>query len=187
MVDLRNLLRNPSCVVRLLQKRFIACTNTIMLSCWRKFRHNLFWNIMTSTNGGIFSHYRPFVRGIHRWPVNFPHRGQWRGTLLFSLICAWTNDWVNTRDAGDLRRHRSHYDVTVNNLTALWVLIYFSVSLPKARWCRRYRFWLQSMFVKKYLEFYWISVGYLSVSAPWWQIIIGLDNDFATNQRHVIV
>ena len=134
-----------------------------------------------------FSHYWPFVRGIHRWPVNFPHKGQWRGTLLFSLICAWTNDWVNTRDAGDLRRHRSHYDVTVNNLTALWVLIYFSVSLPKARWCRRYRFWLQSMFVKKYLEFYWISVGYLSVSAPWWQIIIGLDNDFATNQRHVIV
>ena len=26
---------------------------------------------------------------------------------------AWTNGWVNNRDAGDLRRHRSHYDVTV--------------------------------------------------------------------------
>ena len=29
-----------------------------------------------------------------------------------SLICAWINGWVNNRDAGDLRRHRNHYDVT---------------------------------------------------------------------------
>ena len=29
------------------------------------------------------------------------------------FICAWTNDWVNNRDASDLRRHRAHYDVTV--------------------------------------------------------------------------
>ena len=34
---------------------------------------------------------------------------------MFSLICAWTNDWANNRDAGDLRRHRAHYDVTVMN------------------------------------------------------------------------
>ena len=30
-----------------------------------------------------------FVRGIHRWPVNSPHKGQWHGALMFSLICAW--------------------------------------------------------------------------------------------------
>ena len=35
------------------------------------------------------------------------------GALMFSLICVWINGWVNTRDAGDLRRHRDHYDVTV--------------------------------------------------------------------------
>ena len=29
------------------------------------------------------------------------------------FICAWMNDWVNNREAGDLRRHRTHYDVTV--------------------------------------------------------------------------
>ena len=29
----------------------------------------------------------PFVRGIHRWPVNSPHKGQWRGALMFSFIC----------------------------------------------------------------------------------------------------
>ena len=48
-----------------------------------------------------FPRYWPFVRGIHRSPVNSPHKGQWRGALMFSLICAWTN-----RDVGDLRRHR---------------------------------------------------------------------------------
>ena len=46
-------------------------------------------------------------------PVNSPHKGQWCGALVFSLICAWINGWVNTREAGDLRRHRAHYDVTV--------------------------------------------------------------------------
>ena len=46
-------------------------------------------------------------------PVNFPHKGQWRGALMFSLICAWINRWVNNREAGDLRRHRAHYDVIV--------------------------------------------------------------------------
>ena len=60
-----------------------------------------------------FSRYWPFVRGIHRSPVNSPLKGQWRGALMFSLICAWINGWVNNSGAGDLRRHRAHYDVTV--------------------------------------------------------------------------
>ena len=55
----------------------------------------------------------PFVRGIHWSPVNSPHKGQWRGALMFSLICTRINGWVNNREAGDLRRHRAHYDVTV--------------------------------------------------------------------------
>ena len=53
------------------------------------------------------------LMGIHRWPVNSPHKGQWGGVLEFSLIYAFTNDWVNNRDARDLRRHRADYDVTV--------------------------------------------------------------------------
>ena len=60
-----------------------------------------------------FPRYWHFVRGIHRWPVDSPHKGQWRWALMFSLICAWTNGWVNNRDADDLRRHRTHHDVTV--------------------------------------------------------------------------
>ena len=48
-----------------------------------------------------FSRYWPFVGGIPR------------GALMFSLICARMNGWVNNREAGDLRRHRFHYDVIV--------------------------------------------------------------------------
>ena len=33
------------------------------------------------------------------------HKGPWRGALLFSLICAWTNGWANNRGARELRRH----------------------------------------------------------------------------------
>ena len=51
--------------------------------------------------------------GIHRSSVNSPHKGQWRGALMFSLICLWINDWVNNREAGDLRCYHAHYDVTV--------------------------------------------------------------------------
>ena len=60
-----------------------------------------------------FPRYWPFVRGIHRSVVNSQHKGQWRGTLMFSSICAWINAWINNREAGDLRHHRTHYDVTV--------------------------------------------------------------------------
>ena len=34
-----------------------------------------------------FPRHWPFVRGIHWSPVNSPHKGQWRGALVFSLIC----------------------------------------------------------------------------------------------------
>ena len=62
-----------------------------------------------------FPRYWPFVRGIHRSPVNSLHKGQWRGALMFSLICVWINGWINNRKAGDLRCYRAHYDVTVMN------------------------------------------------------------------------
>ena len=57
--------------------------------------------------------YFPRYWPIHRSPVNSPHKGQWRGALIFSLICAWINGWVNNRKAGALRHYRAHYDVTV--------------------------------------------------------------------------
>ena len=61
----------------------------------------------------------PFVRGIHRSPVNSPHKGQWHAALMLTLICLWLNDWVNNREAGDLRRYRAHYDVIVMTYPAI--------------------------------------------------------------------
>ena len=60
-----------------------------------------------------FPHYWPFVQGIHQSPVNSAPKGQWRGALMFSLICFGINGWVNNRKAGDLRRHHAHYDVII--------------------------------------------------------------------------
>ena len=65
-----------------------------------------------------------FVQWIHRSPVNSPHKGQWRGPLMFSLICAWIYGWVNNRDAGDLRCHRAHYDVNVMQSTYTYFMGY---------------------------------------------------------------
>ena len=66
---------------------------------------------MTSSNGNIFRVTGLSV-GNSPVPVNSPHKGLWRGALVFSLICVWIDGWVNNREAGDLRRHRGHYDVT---------------------------------------------------------------------------
>ena len=60
-----------------------------------------------------FPRYWPFVRGIHRSPVDFPHKGHWRGASMWFLICTWTKCCINHRDAADLRRHRAHYIVIV--------------------------------------------------------------------------
>ena len=75
------------------------------------------WSLFSRQDSGIkwkhFPRYWPFVRGNHRSPGDFPLKGQWRGALVFSLICAWTNGWANNRDAGNLRRHGAYCDVTV--------------------------------------------------------------------------
>ena len=71
-----------------------------------------------------FPRYWPFVRGIHRSPVNSPHKGQWRGALMFSLLCTWINGWVNTSEAGDSRRYRVHYDVIIVILYEVYCTVY---------------------------------------------------------------
>ena len=84
--------------------RYILCTKGIsnwvpMLNAWWCHRMETFSALLAICAGNSL--------------VNSPHKGKWRGALMFSLICPWMNDWVNNREAGDLRRHRTHYDVTV--------------------------------------------------------------------------
>ena len=85
-----------------------------------------------------FSRYWPFVRGIHLSPVNSPHKGRWRGTLKFSLICTWINGWVNNGEIVDLRRHLAHFDITViftNSRAAIsfthWIWVGWTRRVPR--------------------------------------------------------
>ena len=59
-----------------------------------------------------FPRHWPFVRGIHRSPVNSPHKGHWRGPLLF-LWSAPEPTVEQTMYTPVFRRHRPRYDVTV--------------------------------------------------------------------------
>ena len=71
------------------------------------------FNRMTSSNANIFRVTGHLCRNSSVPGGFHTHKGQWRGALMFSLICTRINGWVNNGDAGDLRRHRAHYDVTV--------------------------------------------------------------------------
>ena len=100
----------------------------------------IFIVVSTASVDGL--RYWPFVWGIRRSPVNSPHKGQWRGALLFSLICTQINGWVNNHKAGDLRRHGGHYEVTVipasmcsiSALTLLLLKPEYSVRTRSAPW-----------------------------------------------------
>ena len=68
---------------------------------------------MASSNGNI-SVLLALCAGNSQITGEFPaHKSQWRGALMFSLIYTGINGWVNNLEAGDLRRHRAHYDVIV--------------------------------------------------------------------------
>ena len=113
----------------LLLQKYIQITNkwiTISMDSHRNVQGNIVFKFVVSAvpDDGIpphddvikwkhFPRYWPFVRGIHRPPVNSLQKCQWRGAWMFSLLFSWTNGWVYNRVAGDLRRHRVHDEVTV--------------------------------------------------------------------------
>ena len=59
-----------------------------------KFEQHLNWRNCVFNDDVIkWKHFPPcwpIERGIHRPQVNTPHKGQWRGALVFCLICVWT-------------------------------------------------------------------------------------------------
>ena len=115
------------CEIRLgcvMVTRAIACDD-IIIWLYRLIGRN--GGIMSITHDDVikWKHFRrcwPFVWGVHRSPVNSPHKGKWHGALMFSLICSWINGWVSDREAVDLRRHRVHYDTTATK-TKWWVTV----------------------------------------------------------------
>ena len=60
---------------------------------------------------------------------HFPVTGDFPA-LMFSLICAWMNDWVNNCEAGDLRHYRAHYDFTVMYTCGIFSGYSGAVSIP---------------------------------------------------------
>ena len=108
---------------RLLNRLFIRKIAFHIISPERRFswfkhflmedKHPFILYMMTSSNGNIFRVTGHLCGEFTGPPVNSPHKGQSRGALIFSLICARINGWVNNGDAGDLRRNRAHYDVIV--------------------------------------------------------------------------
>ena len=89
---------------------------------------------MTSSNGNIFRVTGHLCGKFTAIPVN-SHKGQRRGALMFSLICVWINDWVNNREAGDLRCYCAHYDVIVTYPHSMTRARFLSRARSKVRLC----------------------------------------------------
>ena len=85
---------------------------------------HLLWSAWWRNQMETFSALLALCAGNSPVPVNSPHKGQWRGALMFTLICARVNGWVNDREAGNLRRYRAHYDVIVMKTNHIKPLMY---------------------------------------------------------------
>ena len=69
---------------------------------------------MTSSNGNIFR-VTGHLCGNSPVPGEFIAQRPVTRSFDVSLICAWIHGWVNNREAGDLWRHRAHYDVILTH------------------------------------------------------------------------
>ena len=96
-----------------------SSSHNLAIECSSWFCSLWFPLMMMSTNGDIFGVTGRFCAEFtgHQW---IPHKGQWRGALIFSLICAWINGLVSNHEAGDLRWHRAQFDVTVMCFPGCW-------------------------------------------------------------------
>ena len=94
-------------------------------------------NMMTSSNGNIFrvtGHSCGDLTG-HQWiPLT---KASDAGLLIFSLICPWINVKVKNGEAGDLRRHRAHYDVIAMPILAFLHITTDIVTIQNCLWIRK--------------------------------------------------
>ena len=102
--------------------------------------------------------------GIHWSLVDSPHKGQWRGILMFSLICAWTNGWANNQDVGDLKHHRTHYCITV-----MWIQM---VIHPHRYTCSLYDFGPILKISSKYVNTSWLWPGDAILCYRTWSALV---------------
>ena len=100
-----------------------------VLSAWRS---SSWWCYQMET----FSALLALCAGNSPVTGEFPPQRPVTWSFDVSLICAWINGWVNNHDAGDLRCHHAHYDVTVMFEQALhiWWMRHFNAHLTSLLW-----------------------------------------------------
>ena len=81
--------------------------------------------------------YKPFVTG------DFPAQRPVTRSFDVSLICAWINVWVNNRVAGDLRRHRAHYEVIILYFMAKFMNAFICIIKILPKLCLVQFYWVQ--------------------------------------------
>ena len=136
----------------------VPFTETGMLLFWWNFHHP-WWRHQMET----FSALLAICAGNSPVSGEFPHKGQWRGALMFSLIFTRINGWVNNREAGDLRRFRAHYNFNVMAVcigsyqndhalirTKVFVLLFgFKLEFVPNRSIIKKQHWLKSCFFRR--------------------------------------
>ena len=110
----------PDCIGRFYFAPNIAKFMTTFAWCWGLIQ--IYFTISNSASFPAFMMTWSYGNIFHvtalcaaNSPVNGEFLSQRPVTQSFDslLICAWINAWVNNREAGVLRRHRTHYDVFV--------------------------------------------------------------------------
>ena len=105
-----------------MQPWFHESMHSLILWCrktWRWVWFNTWWRHQMETFSALLAIY------VRNSPVTgeFPAQRPVTRSFVFSLIYTWMNGWVNNRQAGDLRRHHTHYDVTVMNKSTGYLII----------------------------------------------------------------
>ena len=130
---------SPPNEVEILQSCIKPSNWTIHVTKAKPYAYITWWRHQMET----FSSLLAFWAGNSPVTGAFPAQRPVTRSLIFSLIWAWINDWVNNREAGDLRRHRGHYDVTIMNTRSPCSLAWFRMDgLAKPAWM--YVAWLNN-------------------------------------------
>ena len=132
---------------------------------------------MTSSNGHIFRGTGPLCRECtgHWWiPLTKASNAE---LWCFLWSVAWINHWVNNHEAGDLRCHRVHYDVTVmcrgkvvDRTSDIQLILHLWMKLIKADLDRQILIWIRA-----FLSTAFICFNYLLVFLSWQFSFLGKD------------
>ena len=113
-----------------LMKKLDNCINNFLsIKVFEFLSDNIFQNDLGHDDVFKWKHfpcYWPFVQGIHQSPVNSPHKGQWRGALMFTLICARINGrgwWFETQSCPLWRRRNEILDDASTWIINVFVLM----------------------------------------------------------------